>query len=148
MTNLTETELFDRMRQSLGEADRACEALGRNADPDHIALRGKHYIALKTALEHMETSARQIATMREDGRWLRLGAVYGRTRIRLQPIFMKGRWSLFTELRKMFEGGRRAIDDLDVRTGVIGPILPQRASEWLWMPPANPVVPGRPKLVH
>lgn len=72
MGELTETEIVDRHRQALGEAHRACQRLGKNADDDYLAIRGPDYTALKEAVELLEGSARQMAHFRSDARWLKL----------------------------------------------------------------------------
>lgn len=140
MTRLTDQEILDRHRQSLGEANRACQMLGRFADKDLIGLKGGHYGELKRALDSLEGSARQLGTLRGDARWIRLGAVYGRTRIVIQRMFGRQQWAKFGELRSLFELGERRLEELDAKTGTLGPILPKRASEWLIMPEVRPLV--------
>ena len=48
---LQEADIIDRHRQSLGDAHRACQELGKNANDDYVAMRGPHYTALKEALQ-------------------------------------------------------------------------------------------------
>ena len=135
---LSEQDIIDRHKQALGEAHRACQNLAKHADPDHVAWKGPQYTALKAALDRLEGSCRQIGTWRGDARWVRLGAVYGRTRISIQSKFVGQKWGYFKELMALFELGKRRLEEMDAKTGVLGPILPQRASEWLWMPPVRP----------
>lgn len=132
---LTETELFDRHAQSLGEAHRACQELGRNADPNHLAPRGREYAALKKALSDLEGSCRQLAYFRDDARWLKLGIFYAKITRQTQHKFVGQRWAFFNSLMEVFQLGHRRLDELRTnKTGVRGPVLPQRASEWLIMP--------------
>ncbi len=138
MIRLTDAEILDRHRQALGEASRACQELGRFADPLLIGLKGGHYMALKSALDVLEGSARQIGQLRADARWVRLGAVYGRTRITIAPMYGRQAWVEFGKLRSLFDLGERRLGELDMKTGKLGAILPQRASEWLIMPPVTP----------
>lgn len=142
MGTLTEQEIVDRHVQALGEARRACQALGRNADPEYIAPRGKHYGDLKRALDHLEGSCRQLAHYRADARWLRLGVLYAKAMRAAQAKFVGQRWGYFNELIKLFENGLRQMDDLQTRkTGQLGAILPARPADWLVLP--NHVVPQR-----
>jgi hypothetical protein len=147
MTHLSESEVLDRHRQSLGEAKRACLALKRHADPNLLELKGPDYMALKKNLEMLETSARQIAHFRSDSRWIRLGAIYGRARIQVQGLYGNRKWLLFGELASLFDRGLVHLAELDKQTGVVGrPILPQRQSEWMWMPQPGSI--HRPRVLH
>lgn len=132
---LTEAEIFDRHTQALGEARRACQELGRNMDADYLALRGRHYVALREALKNLEGSARQAAHARQDARWLRLGIVYGQVARVIQAKFVGQKWAFFNHLQQLFVNGLRSMDDLrNRRTGRIGAILPENPSAWLVLP--------------
>lgn len=131
---ISETEILDRHRQSLGEAHRACQRLGKNADPTYLAPRGHDYGNLKRALDTLEGSARQMAHFRADARWLKLGMLYAKARRAAQAKFVGQRWDYFGELMKLFELGHRRLEELQARTGTHGPILPSRPSEWLHLP--------------
>ena len=134
MGALTERDILDRHRQALGEAHRACQRLGKNADPLYLAPRGHDYGNLKRALEMLEGSARQMAHFREDARWLRLGIVYAKAMRSAQSKFIGQRWAYFNELTKLFALGHRRVEELQAKTGTQGPILPSRPSDWLVLP--------------
>jgi hypothetical protein len=145
---LSDREYLDRHKQSLGEAHRACQLLAKNQDPMHLMPRGRHYIDLKDALAALEGSARQLGTLRSDARWIRLGAVYGRTKLLIQPKMREQNWKYFGTLMPLFDLGVRRLAELDVKTGVLGPILPKRASEWLVMPQSGLVLPQSQVTMH
>lgn len=147
MSDLTENDILERHKQALGEARRACQQLGRNADPLYLAPRGRHYTELKKALALLEGSARQMAHWRDDGRWLRLGIVYAKAMRGAQQKFVGQRWAWFGELQALFVLGERRLDELNQRTGTLGAILPQRASEWLVLPDSRPAL-RRPGSLH
>lgn len=134
---LTESEILSKHEQSLSEARHACQMLARSQDPELLMVRGPHYRALKQALEELEGSARQMATMRSDARWLRLGILYGGVLISAKNQWMLRGWRWFGKLTALFDKGLVSLDELRNRkTGVPSsqPILPQRASEWLHTP--------------
>lgn len=142
MTALTETEILDRHTQSLHEARQACQFLARQADPELLAPRGRHYQALKEALALLEGTCRQMAAFRDDARWLRLGMVYAKAMRLAQVKFVGQRWAAFGTMMGVFDNGLRNMTDLkDQRTGRRGMILPSRPSDWLVMP--DFVVPQR-----
>lgn len=144
---ITENEILSRHKQALGEAHRACQRLGRNADTDYLAPRGNDYGDLKEALTLLEGSTRQMAHFRADARWLRLGVVYAKAMRIAQVKFVSQKWNAFNDLKELFDIGHRRLEELQVKTGTRGPILPQRASEWLVMP--DLVVPkASPIRVH
>lgn len=142
----TETELFDRHRQSLGEAHRACQMMGKNAADDYLAARGPHYTRLCTALDLLEGTARQMAYAREDTRWLKLGILYAKAARLAQKHYVQYNWAAFSEMMKLFEQGQRHLDELNAKTGHVGPILPQRPSDFLIMPDHR--VPGRFQMIN
>lgn len=129
---LSELEILARHSDALGDADRACQHLGRNADPTYLAPRGHDYGNLKRALKALEGSARQMAHFRADTRWVKLGIVYARAQTQCQHKFVGQRWAYFNELRKLFELGQRRMAALrDSKTGTRGPILPTKDTSWL-----------------
>lgn len=145
---LTENEIADKHVDALGQARRACQYLGRNADPEYIGARGIHYGRLKDALDELEGSARQMATIRSDARWLRLGILYGgRIKRAAQQKFVGQKWQWFNDLMPLFENGMKQMADLrDTKTGVLSsqPILPSRPSDWLVLPDLKiPKAPSR-----
>ncbi len=150
MTRLTDAEILDRHRESLGDASTACQALARFADPEMIGLKGGHYVELKRSLDKLEGSCRQLGTLRSDARWIRLGAVYGRARINVQIMFAGQKWREFGQMKALFELGTRRLAELDAKTGVRSsqPILPHRASSWLWMPSLQPLLDRFGGTVH
>lgn len=137
---LSEQEILSRFRQSLAEAKDACAWLAKNADPEYLAPRGRHYRLLKTACSELEGCARQMNVFRGgDTRWLPLGILYGAKVPRLaQKYFVKMKWSGFKELIKIFEQGElRAKELIESKTGRSGPILPKR-TDWLILPEHTP----------
>lgn len=148
MSGLSEREILDRHLQALGEANGACQRLGRQADPALLAPRGGDYSKLKDALDALEGSCRQLAHFRSDARWLRLGILYARTRRGAQSAFIGQRWAWFGDLTQLFEQG--IINMIELRDGKTGrpassPILPRNASAFLMLPdhrvPRPPPIP-------
>ena len=147
---LSESEILSKHEQSLGEARDACQKLGRNADPTYLAPRGHLYSQLRTALQHLEGSCRQLAAYRADARWLKLGILYGRAQRGAQSKFVRQNWGWFQQLMPLFENGMRSMRDLaEMRTGRLSrdPILPQNPSKWLNLPDHTPDL-GKPKVMH
>ena len=141
---LSENEIMDRHSQALGEARRACQRLGRNADPTYLAPRGHDYGNLKRALNALEGSARQMAHHRSDARWVKLGIIYARAMRAAQAKFVGQRWGYFNEMIKLFELGLRRMDELrNNKTGKAGPILPTRPTDWLILPDHKVPFPNR-----
>lgn len=137
MSGLAENEIIARHIQSLGEAHAACQELGRNAADDYLAPRGKHYAALKDALNKLEGSARQMAHFRGDARWLKLGMIYARLMRMCQAKYIGQSWNAFNEMLEFFGPlGRRRLEDLrDRKTGKSGLILPTPGNmDWVVMP--------------
>lgn len=134
MSGLTETEIMDRHVQALKEARDACQWLAKNADPEWLAPRGRHYGNLKRALKALEGSSRQMAHFRGDGRWIKLGVLYARAMLTVHKAFLRQNWVVFRDIVPLFENGLVRMDDLATRrTGTTGPILPKR-TDWLIMP--------------
>lgn len=135
MSGLTENEILAKHEQSLKEAHRACQMLGKNADPDYIAPRGHLYGQLKRACMALEGSARQLAAFREDARWLKLGIFYAMVQRKNQAAFVGQRWGYFEKLQQLFTDGTARMNELrHAKTGKRGPILPARPSEFLLVP--------------
>lgn len=67
MGALTETEIFDCMRENFRIAIRECEELMRRP------VGGKHYDTFRKALRLIEGCCKQANCWREDTRWLPLG---------------------------------------------------------------------------
>jgi hypothetical protein len=137
MSGLTEQEILTKFQQSLKEGRDACQWLAKNADPEWLAPRGRHYRLLKTALSELEGCARQMSAFRDDARWLPLGILYGAKTSRLaQKYFTYLQWSKFGELAKVFDLGLAKMQELQAKTGRAGPILPKR-TDWLILPNHN-----------
>ena len=67
MPHLTEPEVYDRLRQAIGEAVDAAK---------NLAIRSQHgraYVSLRDNLHLIEGCCRQMAAFRGDGRWLPIG---------------------------------------------------------------------------
>lgn len=142
-SGLSEREILDRHIQSLGEADRACERLARNADSNYLSPRGKDYGDLKRALTLMEGTCRQMAHYRGDTRWLKLGVVYAKAMRGSQAKFVGQRWAWYGELRALFRLGHVRLAELaEQKTGRSGLILPKR-TDWLIMPDHKVPQPNR-----
>lgn len=129
---LSEQEVLSKHSQCLGEGHKACQRLGRNADPTHLAPRGHDYGELRRALKELEGTCRQMAALREDTRWTKLGIFYAKVMRAIQPKFVGQRWVWFGKLAELFEQGQRRVAELkDAKTGKLGPILPQNPSSWI-----------------
>lgn len=145
----TEQDIIDRHMQALGEAQRACQRLGRNADPDFLAPRGHDYGNLKRALQALEGTARQMCHWRQDTRWLKLGILYAKAMRLAQVKFVGQRWAAFNEMTKLFDRGLREMEELKTRrTGQIGPVLPSRPTDWLILPDHKVPRPHHFQRVH
>lgn len=132
--SLSEQDILTKFQQSLKEGRDACAWLAKNADPEWLAPRGRHYRQLKTALAELEGCARQMAAMRDDARWLPLGILYGAKTARLaQKYFTNLDWLAFGKMTEVFDIGIRRMQELQAKTGRAGPILPKR-TDWLILP--------------
>lgn len=133
MSTLSEQEIISRFRQSFSEAKVACDMLSKNANPEVVMLRGRHYKNLKTSLKEMEGCAKQMAAYRDDTRWLPLGILYGAKCARAaQKRFVDMDWLGFKKMIVIFEQGERRVTELaEKKTGRVGIILPQNPSSWL-----------------
>lgn len=151
MPILSDIEYISRHKQALSEAAAAAHELGRLADPAYRGSR-RHYRLLKEAVELLTGSARQLGTLRSDGRWIKLAAFYDVIRVQLQPAFMRERWKWFGGLPEVFAdlGNRHLVELTTRKTGVASgtPILPTRASEWIATPDYRPVLDRPMRTVH
>ena len=147
---LSESEILSKHAQSLGEARDACQKLGRNADPTYLAPRGHLYSQLRTALQHLEGSCRQMAAWRADGHWTKAGIYYGRIARAAQAKFVRQDWRWFANAIVLFDRGLRGMKELaEKKTGRLSrePILPENPSKWLVLPNHTPDL-GKPKVMH
>lgn len=146
MSELTEREIQDRCKQALGEARRECQWLATQQDYDNAAPRGRHYTALKRAIELAEGAARQMAQFREDARWVKFGAIIARSLPVIQHQYVAMRWAAFGTLALVFEKHLQSVEELNEKTGRTGVILPARPSDFLIMPdwkaPVRPLAPS------
>lgn len=147
MSDLTESEVIDRMKQSLAEAIDACKELAvrklRQQTP---------YDRLREHLKLIEGCCRQLAAFRGDGRWLPVGIMMEQCHQRaggwLRGYKENGQHVViaFGEINKMFTmlGGNlmaiqyAANNLVTAKTGTVGPILPKAPDEGRRM--------GRPAL--
>lgn len=143
MSDLTEAEILSKHQQSLKEARHHCAELARCADPMIIAPRGWRYTKLRTALQELEGTCRQMAHWREDARWLKLGIVYAKAMRTVQARFTLHDWQAFGKLVALFDKGLVSMEGLrDSRTGRSGMILPSQPTDWLILPDSTPVQRG------
>lgn len=139
MSDLSEQEILSKHEQCLKEGADACAWLGRRADPEQMFPAGPHYRKLRTAIRELEGTSRQMAQWRADARWVRLGVFWAKVLRTARKEFARHGWSELGRLRAAFEKGSHAMQELrDAKTGTLGPILPQRASNWLILPEDNP----------
>jgi len=135
MSYTSEAEILSRHAQSLKEGRDACQWLARNADPEQAAPRGRHYRHLRTALQELEGTCRQMSMYRADARWTKLGIVYAKAMRIARKKMVKSDWLGFRELTKLFDIGLRHMEELSTaKTGIPGMILPKRPSDWLILP--------------
>lgn len=139
MSGLSEVEILSKHKQSLSEARDACLWLAKNQDPEYIAPRGRHYRNLRTALKELEGTCRQLSMFRSDARFTRLGMVYAKAMLIARKHFVVHNWKAFKQLSDLFIRGLVEMEALSTRrTGALGPILPQRPSDWIIMPEVKP----------
>src|SRR5262249_27521279 len=127
-----------RYAQSLKEARQHCVELGRQADPQLIAPRGWRYAELRQKVTQLEGCSRQMAHFRADARWVRLGVQFAKMLQLIQRLFIGQKWLEFRRLGEVFGLHMRNCEELATgKTGRLasqGPILPQRASDWIIVP--------------
>lgn len=140
MSGLTEREILTKHTQSLREAADACQWLARNADPEKIAPRARHYKNLQEALKELEGTCRQMCAFRDDTRWLPLGIFYAKIMRVATAQYASMNWLGFGRLAEVFKVGGPKVEALaNAKTGKAGAILPKR-TDWLILPP-----PAEPK---
>lgn len=134
MSDLTEQEVIDRLKQSIREAGQAAMDLAS------VSRRGPAYHKLREHLLLVEGCCRQLSVFREDTRWLNMGAAMHKAhelsggwlrgfkhpetgmRIAFSP---KMKNPLFVKLAENLAFMLVGVEDmLHKRTGVRGPILP------------------------
>jgi hypothetical protein len=140
VSDLTQHEVVDRLRQSLREAGDA--AVGLSMSP----IKGPNYRRLREHLLLVEGCCRQLAAMREDSRWLPIGFMMAEAQKRSRlwlvggkdpvtgirfGIGMATRHPLFDMLARNLAFMLAAVDKLlTAATGVVGrPIVPEVRAE-------------------
>ena len=126
MSDLTETEIVDRMRASFRSAIKHSLALADLALAK-LPVDGPSYPALRDELQLIEGCARQMSAWREDSRWLQFGLHAAECHRRSGNwLRAKHPYKLFRELATALEAMMRATDRLRLtRTNSIGAILPE-----------------------
>lgn len=124
MSDLRESEIFDRLAQSFGAAADHCEAL---AQQQH-RIKGQRYNKLRNELQLLEGACRQAAMWRGDWRWLPIGQYAAECHKRVGDWLRHRRGAeLFLKLaQNMRDAKLGALKMKDQATGVRGPILPER----------------------
>lgn len=124
MSELTEIEIFDRLRTSLRSAIDLCGKLAT------VSAQGPNYRALVIDLELSEGACRQVGAFRFDMRWNLMGYEISRFHQRLGDcVRHKAARTIFLAQAKMLEAQLAFVDRMrTARTGRRGPILP-RAKE-------------------
>ena len=133
MSDLTEAEVIDRLKQSLREAGEASLALAGHP------YKGVAYKALRDNLLLVEGCCRQLCYMREDYRWITLGGKMGEAH-RRSLNWIRGRKRDDGSRAKLSASERHPLFDalaqnlafmlasvdmmLTKRTGVMGKLLP------------------------
>ncbi len=122
MGDLTEREIFDRMKSSLRESADICLRLARGE-------RGPLYRQLRAHLGLIEGTLRQAAWWREDARWLYVVPIVAKAHQEA------GRWlrekgpttgQKFAKLAGIMRSCQKAAEDLQLkRTERVGMILPR-----------------------
>lgn len=120
MSDLTEPEIFDQMRQSIRTAVDLCGKLEREP------AKGGNYDALRRQFGLIEGCCRQAATWREDARWLRIGVFAARCHETAGSwLRVKSPPRLFRDMARNLRDLLVVADDMKNRaTGVSGAILP------------------------
>jgi len=122
VSDLRETDIFDRLITSFREAAEHCEALALQQN----RITGQRYVKLREHLMLIEGACRQAAMWRDDYRWLKIGQYAADCHKKC------GDWLRFRTRGRMFnlcaENMRmmlKAAQQMkDQATGVRGPILP------------------------
>jgi hypothetical protein len=135
MSELTEVEIFDRLRTSLRTAVDLCGKLAT------VPAQGPNYRALIVELELIEGAARQAGYSRDDMRWQLFGYNMARFHQRIGDVIRsRGARKIFLAMAKMIEGALAESEKLrTAKTGRRGLILP--------IPKTPPLRQGRPVQV-
>ena len=133
MSDLTEAEIFDCMRENLVLAAEHCDQLAGES------VRGEVYEKLRDELERVEGCCKQAATWREDMRWSPIGQLMGECHKRAggwlrgykidgeHIAVSAGELNLnFTKLAENLRAVIKLVDQTkNERTGKSGAIIPQ-----------------------
>ena len=125
MSDLTETEIFDRMGQSLRSAIHLCGALA--TEP----AKGANYDALRKEFGLIEGCCRQAAMWREDARWLPVGLFMEKCHSTAGSwLRVKSPPALFNKMAENLRSALYLCDEFRTKaTGVRGAILPAERPE-------------------
>lgn len=135
--SLTESEVIDRMKTSLGEAIQASSDLAVRSEG------GRPYARLRDNLALIEGCCRQMAMFRGDGSWLPFGVymaechkraggwLRGYTKNGMHIVYAPGHLNeAFVSLAAQLTAIRQAVDvKQTAKTGTLGPVLPATPSE-------------------
>lgn len=121
VSDLTENEVWDRLRTSLRAAVSDCETLAT------LPAKGPTYRRMIEHLELIEGAARQIGFFREDMRWMAFAFEMYRFRDRIGEAIRAHRpRAIFTRMAQVIRGALAEADKLkDAKTERRGPILPK-----------------------
>jgi hypothetical protein len=139
MSDLTESEVLDRMKTSLREAIQACQDLAVKS------VKGRPYEVLRENLLLIEGCCRQLAAFRGDTRWLPIGKLMAECHQKAGG-WLRGYKDPTSGIRIMTAGGERnklflmlAVNLADIhdsastlytaKTGTSGAILPATPTE-------------------
>lgn len=139
MSNLTEVEIFSRMRESLALAAEHCDRLAIDS------LRGPIYEKLRDELALIEGCCQQASAHREDTRWLPIGLLVAAChkkagdwlrgyKIDGETVHLAmGELNLnFVELAKHLRSLAKAVDQYQhARTNHVGMIVPEPVRPFL-----------------
>lgn len=121
MSNLVESEVWDRLRSSLRSAIDLCDKLAKEPG------QGLNYLQMIKELALIEGGSRQLATFRLDARWTSFGFEMARFHDRIgDAIRSHAARTIFLHMKGMMEGALAAGTKMkDAKTGRRGPILPR-----------------------
>ena len=136
---LQENEVIDCHVDALKKARSCCVGLDSQGDDPHAEVAAYHYTELKSALDRLEGSARQLAYYREDTRWLKLATVYTRLMPLVQGNFGAMNWRAFGAMVPALDIAMKNAQALvERKTGKRGIILPDAPPVWAALPDWNP----------
>lgn len=121
MSELTEVEVWDRLRTSLRAAIDLSKKLA------FIPAQGPNYQQLIIELQYVEDASRQMGAMRSDMRWHRFGYEMASFHQRAGDIIRSyGARQIFLRMAKTMEFMLARVDELKTaKTGRLGMILPK-----------------------